>query len=65
MATRKRTGATAESTTISVAVRVPADLAEAFEDVASAEERTVSAELRRLMRLRVKEVFPQRELAAA
>lgn len=41
--------------TVSVAVRVPADLARAFERVAHSEERTVSAEVRRLMRLRVTE----------
>lgn len=41
--------------TVNVAVRVPADLAEAFERVAVSEERTVSAEIRRLMRLRVAE----------
>lgn len=64
MATRKRTG-TKETDTVSIAVRVPATLAEAFEEVASGEERTVSAELRRLMRLRVREVFPQSEAALA
>jgi hypothetical protein len=41
--------------TVSVAVRVPADLAKAFERVAVSEERTVSAEVRRLMRMRVAE----------
>jgi hypothetical protein len=41
--------------TVSVAVRVPTDLARAFERVAVSEERTVSAEIRRLMRLRVDE----------
>jgi hypothetical protein len=41
--------------TVSVAVRVPADLARAFERVAESEERTVSAEVRRLMKLRVAE----------
>lgn len=40
---------------VNVAVRVPADLARAFERVAASEERTVSAEIRRLMRLRVAE----------
>jgi hypothetical protein len=42
--------------TVNVAVRVPADLAQAFEQVAVREERTVSAEIRRLMRLRVAEM---------
>jgi hypothetical protein len=42
--------------TVSVAVRVPADLARAFERIAASEERTVSAEVRRLMRLRVDEM---------
>jgi hypothetical protein len=51
--------------TVNVAVRVPPDLAEAFERVAEREERTVSAEIRRLMRLRVEEVCPQREVATA
>ncbi len=41
--------------TVNVAVRVPADLARQFERVAVEEERTVSAEIRRLMRLRVAE----------
>lgn len=41
--------------TVNVAVRVPVTLAKAFERVASDEERTVSAEIRRLMRLRVTE----------
>jgi hypothetical protein len=41
--------------TVSVAVRVPVDLAREFERVAMSEERTVSAEVRRLMRLRVAE----------
>jgi len=62
MAIRKRAGTTE---TISVTVRVPVDLAAAFEQAAEREERTVSAELRRLMRLRVAEVLPQREAAAA
>jgi len=62
MATRKRTG-TAETT--SVTVRVPVDLAEAFGRAAEREDRTISAELRRLMRLRVEEVCPQREAAVA
>ena len=62
MATRKRTG-TAETT--SVTVRVPADLAEAFGRAAEREERTVSAQLRRLMRMHVEEVCAQREVAAA
>jgi hypothetical protein len=51
--------------TATVAVRVPAALAEAFEEVANREDRTVSAELRRLMRIRVAEVLPQGEVAAA
>jgi hypothetical protein len=51
--------------TVNVAVRVPADLAREFERVAVEEERTVSAEIRRLMRLRVAEVFPNGEVAAA
>ena len=51
--------------TVNVAVRVPADLAREFERVAVAEDRTVSAEIRRLMRFRVAEVFPDREAAAA
>mgnify|MGYP001608434052 CR=1 FL=1 len=51
-------------TTVNVAVRVPADLAQAFERVAEIEDRTVSAEIRRLMRLRVAEVLPGREVAA-
>jgi hypothetical protein len=51
--------------TVSLAVRVPADLAREFERVAVEEERTVSAEIRRLMRLRVAEVFPDREVATA
>ncbi len=42
--------------TVNLAIRVPADLAEAFVQVAVSEERTVSAEIRRLMRLRVAEV---------
>lgn len=41
--------------TINVAVRVPVELAAAFGRVAAQEERTVSAEIRRLMRLRVAE----------
>jgi hypothetical protein len=41
--------------TVSVAIRVPVELAKAFERVAVQEERTVSAEIRRLMRLRVAE----------
>jgi len=41
--------------TVNVAVRVPQDLVAAFEHVARDEERTVSAEIRRLMRLRVAE----------
>ncbi len=41
--------------TVNVAVRVPQDLVAAFEQVARDEERTVSAEIRRLMRLRVAE----------
>ena len=52
-------------TTVNVAVRVPADLAQAFERVAVSEERTVSAEIRRLMRLRVAEVLPKQEVAPA
>jgi hypothetical protein len=51
--------------TVNVAVRVPVELAQAFEEVATHEDRTVSAELRRLMRRRVAEVLPQREVAAA
>ena len=53
MATRKRVDPVE---TISVTVRVPTDLAEAFEKAAIREERTVSAELRRLMKLRVAEL---------
>jgi len=51
--------------TVNIAVRVPADLASAFEEVALKEDRTVSAELRRLMRLRVSEILPHRGVAAA
>jgi hypothetical protein len=40
---------------VRVAVRVPADLADAFERVAASQERTISGEIRRLMRLRVAE----------
>jgi len=61
MATKKSPRPAAETT--SLTVRVPADLAEAFVQAAEREERTVSAELRRLMRLRVKEVC--REAATA
>jgi len=43
------------SKTVSVAVRVPTDLAQAFERVAASQERTVSAEIRLLMRQRVSE----------
>jgi len=50
---------------VNVALRVPADLAQAFEEVAVSEERSVSAEIRRLMRRRVEEVFPDRRAAAA
>lgn len=46
-------------TTVNVAVRVPIDLALAFEEVALSEDRTISAELRRLMRLRVAEALPR------
>lgn len=51
--------------TVSVAVRVPAELATAFERVAVSEERTVSAEIRRLMRLRVAEVLPAQGVVPA
>lgn len=52
--------------TVNVALRVPADLAREFERVAVSEERTVSAEIRRLMRLRVAEMIPsEREATAA
>ena len=61
MATRKRTG-TAD--TISVTVRVPVDLAEAFGRAAEREDRTISAELRRLMRRRVEEASRQEVIAA-
>lgn len=50
---------------VHVAVRVPADLAEAFGEVAANQDRTMSAEIRRLMRQRVAEVFPDREVATA
>lgn len=39
--------------TVHITARVPADLARAFERVASAEDRSVSAELRRVMRRHV------------
>lgn len=42
--------------TVYVGARVPATLATAFERVASNEDRTISAELRRLIRGRVEEV---------
>jgi predicted DNA-binding protein len=35
---------------VQVSVRVPVEMAEAFERVAASEDRTVSAELRRIMR---------------
>ncbi len=38
---------------IQLSFRVPADLAEALESVARQEDRTVSAELRRIIRLHV------------
>jgi hypothetical protein len=41
--------------TVYVGARVPAALAAAFERVASSEDRTISAELRRLIRGRVDE----------
>jgi hypothetical protein len=41
--------------TVHVTARVPRDLAVAFEQVARDEDRTVSAELRRLMRRHVAE----------
>ena len=62
MATRKRTGTNVATT--SVTVRVPTDLAEAFGRAAEREERTISAELRRLMRLRVEEVCQPQAAAA-
>lgn len=46
------------SKTVNLAVRVPADLAQAFSEVAVREDRTVSAELRRLMKIRVAEKGP-------
>lgn len=50
--------------TVNVAVRVPVDLAHAFAQVAVQEERTVSQELRRLMRLRVAEALDRPSGAA-
>jgi hypothetical protein len=43
----------AEQEQVRVAVRVPANLVEALESVADREERTLSAEIRLLMRRRV------------
>jgi hypothetical protein len=65
MARRPRRKEPVVTLTVNVAVRVPADLADAFEEVARSEDRTVSAELRRLMRLRVAEVLPQGGVGAA
>jgi hypothetical protein len=65
MARARKPKGEAATVTVNVAVRVPIRLAEAFEEVAAHEDRTVSAELRRLMRLRVAEILPEREVAAA
>jgi hypothetical protein len=45
-------------TTRHIGLRVEPDLAAAFERIAASEERTLSAELRRLMRQRVEEADP-------
>lgn len=42
--------------TVYIGARVPAQLAAAFERVATHEDRTISAELRRVIRQRVEEV---------
>lgn len=44
-----------------LAVRVPRELHDAFAKAAAREDRTVSGELRRLMRLRVQELLPSGE----
>ncbi len=63
LARAKTNGTT--TTTVSLAIRVPVDLAVEFERVAVGEERTVSGEIRRLMRLRVAEMTPNGEVATA
>jgi len=63
LARTKTNGTT--TTTVSLAIRVPVDLAVEFERVAVGEERTVSGEIRRLMRLRVAEMTPNGEVATA
>jgi predicted DNA-binding protein len=52
---------------IQMSVRVPVELAEALEQVAEREDRTVSAELRRIIRRHVceaREAMPRLEEAA-
>ena len=43
---------------VQMSVRLPAELAEALERVAASEDRTVSAELRRIIRRHVSEASP-------
>lgn len=56
-------GRDAGQETVYVGARVPAGLAAAFEQVAVNEDRTISAELRRLIRRRVDEMMapPQQQ----
>jgi predicted transcriptional regulator len=50
-----------EQEQVRVTVRVPTDLVTALEQIAEREERTVSAEIRRLIRLRVNEFSLRKE----
>lgn len=52
----KRNLTTEPVQTVHIGFRVPEDLAENFERVASENERTVSAELRHLMRQHIEQV---------
>ena len=50
---------------VQLSFRIPADLAAALERVAATEDRTVSAELRRLIRRHVAQVGVKADLEAA
>jgi predicted DNA-binding protein len=50
---------TEEHRQVQMSVRLPADLAEALETVAEQEDRTVSAELRRIIRRHVAEALKE------
>ncbi len=59
----RRNGAGEDRRQVQVSVRVPVELAEALERVAEKEDRTVSAELRRIIRQHVTGCEPLRGAA--